>query len=56
MPRTRLRSTEIKRAGFLQPCFLLAKRCLEDSNQRVVLTLRQGMPLRIDKLQAAAVV
>ena len=32
------------------PVFLLAKRSLEDSYQRVVLTLSQSMTFRIDEL------
>lgn len=42
----------IRKKGWIAPApqFLLAERCLEDGNQRVVLALRQGMPLRIDKL------
>ncbi len=39
-----------KKADDSSPVFLLAKRSLEDSYQRVVLTLSQSMTFRIDEL------
>ncbi|APV98519.1 hypothetical protein SEEPA511_017370 [Salmonella enterica subsp. enterica serovar Paratyphi A str. ATCC 11511] len=49
-------SYQKKGPDYSSPVKLLVERCLEDGNQRVVLALRQSMPLRIDKLQAAAVI
>ncbi len=48
--RTRLRIISEKRPDDSSPVFLLAKRSLEDSYQRVVLTLSQSMTFRIDEL------
>ncbi|KZO62378.1 hypothetical protein AAW06_11465 [Escherichia coli] len=49
-------SYQKKGPDYSSPVFLLAKRCLEDRYQCVVLALSQRMTFRIDELQAAAVI